>query len=69
MSYVCVYKRLGGLGGCSPRKFLEIRCSEVASGAFLDKSRAVVATILSNFWLSYMHLLSQLTSNFRERRY
>ena len=33
-------------------------------GPFLDKSRAVVATISSNIWLSYMQLLSQLTSNF-----
>ena len=23
----------GGLGACSPRKFLEIRCSEIASEA------------------------------------
>ena len=64
-----VDKTRGGWGDAPPRKFLEIRCSEVASGAILDKSRAVVATILSNFWLSYMHLLSQLTSNFHERRY
>ena len=28
-----------------------------------------VATISFNFWLSYMHLLSHLTSNFHERRY
>ena len=35
--YVCICKKQGrktrGLGGCSPRKFLEIRCSEIASGA------------------------------------
>ena len=35
--YLCMYKhackhaRLGGLGVCSPRKFLDIRCSEIAS--------------------------------------
>ena len=62
-------KTRGVVGGCSPRKYLEIRCSEVASGAIFEQSRAVVATILSNFWLSYMHLVSQLTSNsFHERR-
>ena len=38
-------------------------------GPFLDKSRAIVATVLSNFQLSYMHLLSQLTLNFHKRRY
>ena len=48
----------GGLGGCSPRKFLEIGCSEIASGTIFGP------TISSNIWLSYMHLLSQLTSNF-----
>ena len=38
--YVCVYKQLG-------------RCSEVASGAiFGQKQSPLVATILSNFWLS-----------------
>ena len=48
--YVCKYIRkqahkTRGLGGCSPKTFFEIRCSEIASGAILDKSRAVVATI------------------------
>ena len=42
--YVCVYKQTStqdqeGLGGCSPRKFLEIRCSEVASGAILGQNQ------------------------------
>ena len=37
--YVCMHGRLGGLGACSPRKFLEIRCSEIASEAIL---RAVI---------------------------
>ena len=31
-AYINKHARLGGLGGCSPRKFLEIRCSEIASG-------------------------------------
>ena len=59
-------KTIGGLGECFPRKFDALR---LLLGLFLDKSRTVVATISSNFWLSYMHLLSQLTSNFHERRY
>ena len=71
--YICIYKQASmqdyGVWGCSPRKFLEIKCSEIASGAILDKRRALVATISSNVWLSYMHLLSQLTSNLHERRY
>ena len=50
------------MGGCSPRKFLEIRCSEIASGAIFGQKQSRIATILSNFWLSYIHLLSQLTS-------
>ena len=31
-AYINKHARLGSLGGCSPRKFLEIRCSEIASG-------------------------------------
>ena len=27
------------MGGCSPRKFLEIRCSEVASGAIFEQKQ------------------------------
>ena len=45
---MCIYahismQRLGGLGACSPRRFLEIRWSEVASEAILDRSRVIVA--------------------------
>ena len=69
--YVCVYKQTSrqdkwGAGGCSPRKFLEIRCSEVASGAIFGQKQSRSSYY---FRLSYMHLLSQLTSNFHERRY
>ena len=69
--YVCVYKQTsrqdqGGLGGCSPRKFLEIRCSEVASGAIFGQKQSRSSYY---FRFSYMHLLSQPTSNFHERRY
>ena len=31
---------LGGLGACSPRKFLEIRCSEIASQAILGQKHS-----------------------------
>ena len=64
---VCMLKhtRVGGsVGACSP---LEIRCPEI------DRSRAVHGSrsIAPNFWLSTyaLILLSELTSNFQERRY
>ena len=59
----------GGLGGCSPRKFLEIRCSEIASGATFGQKQSRSSYYFIQFWLSYMHLLSQLASNFHERKY
>ena len=31
---------VGGLGACSPRKFLEIRCSEIASEAILGQRQS-----------------------------
>ena len=37
----------------APRKVLEIR---LLLGPFLNKSRALVAFILSSFWLSYIHV-------------
>ena len=39
--YVCMHKhaRLGGLGAYSPRKFLGIRCSEIASEAILGQKQ------------------------------
>ena len=65
---------LGDLGACSPRKFLEIRYSEVASEAILEQkqsrssytARRVLHPI---FGCPCMHLLTQLTSNFHERRH
>ena len=54
-----------------PYEILEIGCSEVGPE---DKSRAVVAIhgshsiASSKFLLVHMHLLSQLTSNFHERK-
>ena len=32
--------RLGGSGACSPRKFLEIRCSEIAFEAILGQKHS-----------------------------
>jgi len=55
-----------GSGGLFPQELDALR---LLLGPFLDKSRGIVATVLSNFRLSYMHLLSQLTLNFHKRRY
>ena len=33
-------RKTRGSGGCSPRKFLEIRCSEVASGAIFGQKQS-----------------------------
>ena len=65
MNYAYINKQAGKTrgvwaGGCSPRKFLEIRCSEVASGAIFGQKQSRSSYY---FRLSYMHLLSQLTSN------
>ena len=64
----------GGLGACSPRKFLEIRCSEIASEAILEQIHSHNSYLAGGvlhpiFSCRCMHLLSQLTSNFSERRY
>ena len=66
--------RVGSLGACSNRKILEIRCSEVTSEANFGQkqtrssymARGVLHPI---FGCRRMHLLSQLTSTFQERRY
>ena len=68
------YARLGGSGGMPPRKFLEIRCSEIASEAILGQKQSGSSYMARGamhpiFGCSCMHLLSQLTSNFHERRY
>ena len=47
---------------CSAYNLLTLSCW----GHFWTKA---VATISSNFWLSYIHLRSHLTSYFHERRY
>ena len=59
--YVCVQKhaRLGGSWGHAlPGNFLEIRCSEITSEAILGQKQ--------EYFIQF--LLSQLTSNFHERR-
>ena len=51
--YGCMYNnaRLGGSGGMLPHEFfLEIICSEIASEAIWDRSRAVVAVYAT--WLA-----------------
>ena len=66
--------RVGGLGACSPRKILEIRCSEVASEANFGQKQTRSSYMAHGvlhpiFGCRCMHLLSQLTSTFQERRY
>ena len=71
--HMCICKqacKTGGVwGDAPPGNFLKLDALRLLLGPFLDKSRAVVASISSNFWLSYIHLLSQLTSNFHETKY
>ena len=43
--YVCIYKQASmqdyGVWGCSPRKFLKIRCSEIASGVIFGQKKSL----------------------------
>ena len=65
-----------GLGACSPRKILEIRSSEIVSEDILGQkqsrssymARGVSHPIFGCLHTG-MHLLSQLISNFQERKY
>ena len=61
--------RLGCLGACSPRKVLEIRCSEIDSEVILGQKHSHTSYLASRVLHPCMHLLSQLTSNFPDRRY
>ena len=61
------------MGACSPRKFLEIRCSEIASEAILGQKQSrssyrymACGELHLNFGCPCMHLLSQLTWNFHQ---
>ena len=62
------------VGGMLPKEILEIRCSEIASEAILGQKHSHTSYLTRGvlhpiFSCPYMHLLSQLTSNFPERRY
>ena len=64
----------GGVGACSSRKSLEIRCSEIVPEAILGQKRSrssyMACRVLHPiFGCPLMHFLSQLTSNFQEIRY
>ena len=75
MSDLPKYARLGGgLGACSPRKLLEIRCSEIASVAILGQKQGRSSYMAHGvlhpiFGCPCMHLLSQLNLSFHERSY
>ena len=55
---------MGGLGGCSHRKFFEIRCSEIASGAIFGQKQS-----LSNYNfiqnLAVLHALFAKPADFK----
>ena len=68
--YVCnISKQAHKTRGSGGMLLQELDALRLLLGPSLDKSRAIVATVSSNFQLSYMHLLSQLTLNFHKRRY
>ena len=65
------HTRLGGSGGMPCQK---IRCSKIASEAILGQKQSRSSHIVRGVLHSIidcpcMHLLSQLISNFHERRY
>ena len=52
--YVRMYKQAsvqdkGGLGACTTRKFLEIRCSDIASEAILDQKQSCSSYMARHF--------------------
>ena len=51
-------KSRGVCGGCSPRKFLEIRCSEVASGAIFGQNQSRSSYYFIQF-LSVVHAFAK----------
>ena len=75
--YDCMHKgaRVGGYGGMlSPKKVLEIKCSEIASEVILGQKQSrnsymVHGVLRPIFGCPCMHLLSKLTLNFHVRRY
>jgi len=65
--------RLGGSGGILPQESLEIRCSEIATGAIFGEkqSRSSYYTciyISSNAWLSYMHFAKPADFKFPQEK-
>ena len=61
------------MGACSPRKFLEIISSEIASEAILGQKQScssyMACRVLTPiFDCPYMHLLSQLTPEFLRKK-
>ena len=66
--------RLQGSGGMLPQEFLEIRCSEITSVVILGLKNSHTNYLAHRvlhpiFSCPCMHLLSQLTSNFPDRKY
>ena len=60
------------LRACSPRKFLEVICSEIASEDHHFGTNYIGRRVLHPVYgciYTYIHFLSQLTSNSHERRY
>ena len=75
---VCIHKqvRVGGAawGHAPPENVLEIRCSEIVFEVILGQKQSRSSYMVHRvfhpiFGFPCMHLLSQLTSNFHERRY
>ena len=54
--YVCMHKyaRLGGLGACFPRKFLEVRSSEIASEAILGQEQSHNSYMLAEYCIQFL---------------
>ena len=74
--YVCICKKQGqktrGVwGDAPPGNFLEIRCSEIASGAIFGQKQSRSSYYIFHPMLGspICILLSQLTSNFHKRKY
>ena len=57
---MCMYAYIskGGSGGCSPRKFLEIRCSEIASGAIFGQKQSRGSYYFIQF-LAVLHVFAK----------
>ena len=69
--FVCVHKhaKVGGLGACSPRKFLKLEIvSEVILGQKQSRSSYMARGYFHPiFGFPCVHLLRQLKSNFHEK--